>query len=96
MDLVLEAAREARERPPTRRTRTKWRALRGVLNASLQVCAVQRPESPGRIIERFVRAAAFEVVPAIVDEVLRSLAHSPVAPPFPARSPIRGAQGDPR
>jgi putative PIN family toxin of toxin-antitoxin system len=40
-----------------------------------------RPEGPpGRIVERFLRDAAFEVVlsPAIVDEVLRALAYPKV------------------
>ena len=52
--------------------------LRVVLDANVYVSAVVRPEGPpGRVIERVLRDAAFEVVlsPAIVDEVLRALAY---------------------
>lgn len=55
--------------------------LRAVLDANVYVSAVLRPEGPpGRIIEVFLRDAAFEVVlsPAIVDEVLRALAYPKV------------------
>jgi uncharacterized protein len=55
--------------------------LRAVLDANVYVSAAVRPEGPpGRIIERFLRGAAFEVVlsPAIVEEVLRALAYPKV------------------
>lgn len=61
--------------------------LRAVLDANVYVSAVLQPDGPpGRVIERFLRAAALEVVlsPAIVDEVLRALAYSKV------RKRIRG------
>jgi len=52
--------------------------LRAVLDANVYVSAAIHPEGqPGRIIECFLREAAFEIVvsPAIVDEVLRALAY---------------------
>lgn len=55
--------------------------LRAVLDANGFVSALLRPEGPpGRIVERFLRDAAFEIVlsPAIVDEVLRALAYPKV------------------
>jgi putative PIN family toxin of toxin-antitoxin system len=55
--------------------------LRAVLDANVFVSAAIRPEGPpGRILERFVRQAAFSLVlsPAIVDEVLRALAYPKV------------------
>ena len=61
--------------------------LRAVLDANVYVSAVIRPEGPpGRIIERFLREAAFEIVvsSAIVEEVLRALAYPKV------RKHIRG------
>ena len=62
--------------------------LRAVLDANVYVSAVVRPEGPpGRIIDRFLRGAAFEIVlsPAVVEEVLRALAY-PIVRRF-----IRGA-----
>jgi uncharacterized protein len=50
--------------------------LRAVLDCNVYVSAIIRPERPpGRIIERFVRTAAFDLVmsPAIRDEVLGAL-----------------------
>lgn len=55
--------------------------LRAVLDANAYVSAVVQPGGPpGRIIERFLRGAAFEIVltPAIVEEVLRALAYPKV------------------
>ena len=55
--------------------------LRAVLDANVYVSAVVRPEGPpGRILERFLGAAAFTVVlsPAIVEEVLRALEYPKV------------------
>ena len=55
--------------------------LRAVLDANVYVSAAVRPEGPpGRIIERFLRGGAFEVVlsPAVADEVLRALAYPKV------------------
>jgi uncharacterized protein len=52
--------------------------IRAVLDANVYVSAAVRPEGPpGRIIERFLRDGAFEIVmsQAIVDEVLRALAY---------------------
>jgi putative PIN family toxin of toxin-antitoxin system len=49
---------------------------RAVLDANVYVSAIIQPAgTPGRLIERFLREASFEVVlsPAIVDEVLRAL-----------------------
>ncbi len=54
---------------------------RAVLDANVFVSAAIRPEGPpGRILERFVRDAAFDLVlsPAIVQEVLRALAYPKV------------------
>jgi len=61
--------------------------LRAVLDANVYVSALVRPEGPpGRIVERFLRDAAFEIVlsSAIVGEVLRALAYPKV------RKHIRG------
>ncbi|HET6522056.1 MAG TPA: putative toxin-antitoxin system toxin component, PIN family [Geminicoccaceae bacterium] len=55
--------------------------LRAVLDANVYVSAAVRPEGPpGRIIERFLRAAAFDIVlsPPIVDEVSRALTYPKV------------------
>jgi putative PIN family toxin of toxin-antitoxin system len=55
--------------------------LRAVLDANVYVSALLRPEGPpGRIVERFLREVAFEVVlsPEIVGEVLRALAYPKV------------------
>jgi putative PIN family toxin of toxin-antitoxin system len=55
--------------------------LRAVLDANVYVSAYVRPEGPpGRIVERFLRDAAFDVVlsAAIVEEVLKALAHPKV------------------
>ena len=55
--------------------------LRAVIDANVYVSALLRPEGPpGRIIERFLRDAAFDIVvsPPIVDEVLRALAYPKV------------------
>jgi putative PIN family toxin of toxin-antitoxin system len=55
--------------------------LRVVLDANVYVSAAVRPEGPpGRVIERVLRDATFEIVlsPAIVDEVLRALAYPKV------------------
>lgn len=52
--------------------------LRAVLDANVFVSALLRPEGPpGRVVERFVRDAAFELVisPAIAAEVTRALAY---------------------
>ena len=52
-----------------------------LLDANVYVSAALRPEGPpGRIIERLLREAAFEVVlaPAIVDEVLQALSYPKV------------------
>lgn len=51
---------------------------RAVLDANVYVSAIIQPAgAPGRLIERFLRDASFEVVlsPAIVDEVLRALGY---------------------
>ena len=51
---------------------------RAVLDANVYVSAIIQPSgTPGRVIERFLREASFEVVlsPAIVDEVLRALGY---------------------
>jgi putative PIN family toxin of toxin-antitoxin system len=61
---------------------------RAVLDANVYVSAIIQPAgTPGRLIERFLREASFEVVlsPAIVDEVLRALAYPKV------RKLLRGA-----
>lgn len=50
--------------------------MRAVLDANVYVSALVKPEGPpGRILDRFVRLAAFEIVisPAIADEVLDTL-----------------------
>ena len=55
--------------------------LRAVLDANVYVSATVRPEGPpGRIIERFLRGAVFEVdlSPAVVEEVLRALTYPKV------------------
>lgn len=55
--------------------------LRAVLDANVYVSAYVRPEGPpGRIVDRLLRAMAFEVVlsSAIVDEVLQALAYPKV------------------
>ena len=52
--------------------------LRAVLDASVYVSAIIQPAGPpGRLIERFLRDANFELVltPDIVDEVLRALGY---------------------
>jgi putative PIN family toxin of toxin-antitoxin system len=52
-----------------------------VLDANVYVSAIIRPEGPpGRVIERFLRDAAFEIVlsPAIVEETLRALTYAKV------------------
>ena len=54
---------------------------RAILDANVYVSAAIRPEGPpGRILERFVRESAFDLVlsPAIVDEVLRALTYPKV------------------
>jgi putative PIN family toxin of toxin-antitoxin system len=54
---------------------------RVVLDANVYVSAAVHPEgSPGRIVESFLRKAAFEIVlsPAIVEEVLRALTYPKV------------------
>jgi len=61
---------------------------RAVLDANVYVSAIIQPAgTPGRLIERFLREASFEVVlsPAIVDEVLRALGYPKV------RKLLRGA-----
>ena len=61
---------------------------RAVLDANVYVSAIIQPAgTPGRLIERFLREASFEVVlsPAIVDEVLRALRYPKV------RKLLRGA-----
>ena len=65
---------------------------RVVLDANVHVSAIIRPEGPpGRIVERFLRDSAFEVVlsPAIVEETLRALTYTKV------RKSLRGTV-DPR
>jgi len=62
--------------------------LRAVLDAHVYISAIIQPGgTPGRIVERFLRDASFEIVvsPAIVDEVLRALAYPKV------RKLLRGA-----
>jgi putative PIN family toxin of toxin-antitoxin system len=52
-----------------------------VLDANVYVSAAIRAEGqPGRILERFLRDSAFEIVlsPAIIDETLRALAYPKV------------------
>jgi putative PIN family toxin of toxin-antitoxin system len=55
--------------------------LRAVLDANVYVSAYVRPEGPpGQIVDRLLRAMAFEVVlsSAIIDEVLQALAYPKV------------------
>lgn len=55
--------------------------IRAVLDANVYVSAAIRPEGPpGKIIDRFLRGKAFEIVMsnAIVDEVLRALSYPKV------------------
>lgn len=62
--------------------------LRAVLDANVYISAIIQPAgTPGRLVERFLRDAIFEVVlsPAIVDEVLRAMAYPKV------RKLLRGA-----
>jgi putative PIN family toxin of toxin-antitoxin system len=62
--------------------------LRAVLDANVYISAIIQPGgTPGRLVERFLRDEAFEIVlaPAIVDEVLRALAYPKV------RKVLRGA-----
>ena len=59
-----------------------------VLDANVYISAIIQPAgTPGRLVERFLRDASFEVVvsTAIVDEVLRALAYPKV------RKLLRGA-----
>jgi putative PIN family toxin of toxin-antitoxin system len=52
--------------------------LRAVLDANVYISAIIQPGgTPGRLVERFLRDAAFGIVlsPAVVDEVLRALAY---------------------
>ena len=54
---------------------------RVVADSNVYVSAIIRPEGPpGRVIERFLRDAAFEIVlsPAIVEETLRALTYAKV------------------
>jgi putative PIN family toxin of toxin-antitoxin system len=62
--------------------------LRAVLDANVYIGAIVQPAgTPGRLVERFLRGASFEVMvsPDIVDEVLRALAYPKV------RKLLRGA-----
>lgn len=55
--------------------------LRAVLDANVYISAIIQPAgTPGRLVERFLRDAIFEVVlsPAIADEVLRAMAYPKV------------------
>jgi putative PIN family toxin of toxin-antitoxin system len=55
--------------------------LRAVFDANVYISAIiHRGGTPGRLVERFLRDQAFEIVlaPAIVDEVLRALAYAKV------------------
>ncbi len=55
--------------------------VRAVIDANVYVSALIRPDgTPGRLIERFLRDGAFEVVvsPGVVDEVLRVLTYPKV------------------
>ena len=55
--------------------------IRAVLDANVYVSAAVRPEgTPGKIIDRFLRSGAFEIVmsQAIVEEVLRALTYPKV------------------
>ena len=61
---------------------------RAVLDANVYVSAIIQPFStPGRLVERFLRKASFEIIlsPAIVDEVLSAMAYPKV------RKLLRGA-----
>ena len=62
---------------------------RAVLDANVYISAIIQPAgTPGRLVERFLRDASFEVVlsPTIVDEVLRAMAYPKV------RKLLRGAE----
>lgn len=62
--------------------------LRAVLDANVYVSAAVHPGGPpGRIVDKFLRGGAFEIVlsPAIAEEVLRALSYPKV------RKLIRGA-----
>ena len=55
--------------------------IRAVLDANVYISAALRPEGPpGRIIERFLRQAAFDIVlsSAIADEILRAFTYPKV------------------
>lgn len=55
--------------------------IRAVLDANVYVSAAIRPEGPpGRILDRFLRRQAFELVmsPPIVEQVLRALSYPKV------------------
>ena len=55
--------------------------LRAVLDANVYISAIIQPAgTPGRLVERFLRDADFEIVLslAIVDEVMRALAYPKV------------------
>jgi putative PIN family toxin of toxin-antitoxin system len=55
--------------------------VRAVLDANVYISAAVRAEGPpGRLIERFLRDAAFEIVlsPAIIQEVLRAFTYPKV------------------
>jgi uncharacterized protein len=63
--------------------------VRAVLDANVYVSALIQPEgTPGRLIERFLRDEAFEVVisPGVVDEVLRVLTYPKVRKLIRARA----------
>ena len=54
---------------------------RAVLDANVYISTIIQPGgTPGRLVERFLRDADFEIVlsPAIVDEVMRALAYPKV------------------
>lgn len=55
--------------------------VRAVLDANVYISAIIQPGgTPGRLVERFLRDAAFDIVlsPQIADEVLRALAYPKV------------------